>query len=370
MPYRHAFRRYSASNDVHMVSLPLNESLAQWHEQEMDFTNYSQCPSSTAVSKAVEGDASCLRLNAGGLNALPENASLPPSRAYQTNDFTYSQLMDMESDVPSLDVSRTSSIAATSLSPSDSNTATAEFVRSPLQEKLCPLIAGEIESCQPSRCGPDAPCMNFANLPPIEECTSVPCIRPSEAEENTSFSMIRQPSHISTRRQSSRSSSLRQTMPIEKITSSPTTSQSKLRRGTQDRQRAPKESTKAQSRQEAKQRAKAAHSLVEKKYRENLNTKLILLHNTLQNAYYGPRQEQEADSEFEIDADFDPYSKSAKRDTKFRKSEVLSDAMNYVNQTEVEMRHMENEILRLSERVRTLEKLVSDENWKSIEECL
>jgi len=35
--------------------------------------------------------------------------------------------------------------------------------------------------------------------------------------------------------------------------------------------------------------------------------------------------------------------------------------MDYVNQTEVEMRHMENEIHRLNERVRMLEKLVKYE---------
>lgn len=127
-----------------------------------------------------------------------------------------------------------------------------------------------------------------------------------------------------------------------------------------------------------KQRAKQAHSLVEKKYRENLNTKLSTLYTTLQNAQYGPRRSfnNDADSDVELpdNEDGDDYdgadqaTSSKRRDlgaqppSKFRKSEVLDDAMAYVNQTEVEMRHMENELQRLNDRVRALEKLVKCED--------
>jgi len=44
--------------------------------------------------------------------------------------------------------------------------------------------------------------------------------------------------------------------------------------------------------------------------------------------------------------------------------------MNYVNQTEVEMRHMENEIQRLGERVRVLEKLVRCEDCSLLKQMV
>jgi len=44
--------------------------------------------------------------------------------------------------------------------------------------------------------------------------------------------------------------------------------------------------------------------------------------------------------------------------------------MNYVNQTEVEMRHMENEIHRLGERVRVLEKLVRCEDCSLLKQMV
>ena len=336
MPYRNAFRSYSSPDDVHMVSLPLNESLEQWPEQEMDFTSYAQFPSPTTVSKTAQAER--------------------PS-----DNIAYSQLMDLGSDVPSLDASRTSSIATSSLPASESELLAANLNLNPLPgslpEKLCPLIAGEIDSCQPARCGPDAPCMNFANLPPIEDCTSVPCIssgsRSTTRDGVASPTITRQPEHVvSSRRQSNRRPSTR-TPVSQGEESSLCKPQAQTGRVSRSRQQAPKE--KAQSKVAAKQRAKAAHSLVEKKYRENLNTQLAMLHTTIQNAYYGPRRAEEIEPEYEFDAEMGPPSRSA--NAKFRKSEVLSDAMSYINQTEVEMRHMENEIQRLSEKVRMLEEL-------------
>jgi len=45
-----------------------------------------------------------------------------------------------------------------------------------------------------------------------------------------------------------------------------------------------------------------------------------------------------------------------------RKSEVLQTAIDYVNQSQLEMRHMTNDINRLTARVKTLEKLVKCED--------
>lgn len=132
-----------------------------------------------------------------------------------------------------------------------------------------------------------------------------------------------------------------------------------------------------------KQRAKQAHSLVEKKYRENLNTKLQLLHTTIQNAQYGPNRFNDAGSiESDLELLEDEYGTedikprimrastndpSATGPSKFKKSEVLDDAMNYINQTEVEMRHMEAELMRITERANALERAL--EKRGKCEDC-
>ena len=124
----------------------------------------------------------------------------------------------------------------------------------------------------------------------------------------------------------------------------------------------------APSKTDVKIRAKQAHSLVERKYRENLNAKITQLHITLQKSYYGPRLMGE-------DLDVQAHDNNAANvanggvaASKVRKSDVLSEAMNYVNQTEVEMRHMENEINRLGERVRILEKLVRYDDCSALKQ--
>jgi len=48
----------------------------------------------------------------------------------------------------------------------------------------------------------------------------------------------------------------------------------------------------------------------------------------------------------------------------------MTDAMNYVHQSEVSMRHMSDEISRLTERVRTLEKLVRCEDCVLLKEVV
>jgi hypothetical protein len=116
----------------------------------------------------------------------------------------------------------------------------------------------------------------------------------------------------------------------------------------------------APSKADAKQRAKQAHSLVERKYRENLNAKIAQLHNTLESSHYGPRANEDDESD----------APSVVPANKVRKSDVLTEAMNYVNQTEVEMRHMENEIQRLADRVRVLEKLVRCEDCSLLKQMV
>ena len=101
---------------------------------------------------------------------------------------------------------------------------------------------------------------------------------------------------------------------------------------------------------ESKLRAKEAHSLVERRYRANLSDKIMQLHRTLLAARSGVSEHRNA-----------PLGIHRLSEPKVRKGEVLTEAIDYVNQAEVEMRHMADDILRLNARVDSLQKLVSYE---------
>jgi len=307
----------------------------------------------------------------------PSTDGSTPVEMFNTGPFGFSDLINMDSNTVSpLDISSSSSVRTESLagieatSQSPAFRATSGSALPPLQERMCPLISGDTDTCEPSQCGPNAPCMNFANLPPIEECASIPCMTPPDEVPPTSSS----PTNIRTSSRVRRALVTKRSLTTMSSSSSedkkPAVAPAATRRP-QAAGRTTSADRPAPSRLDKKQRAKQAHSLVEKKYRENLNTKLSLLHTTLQNAAYGPRRYNEADSDIDLEDDYDGGDAPAmiKKDftaggpaPKFRKSEVLDDAMNYVNQTEVEMRHMETEILRLSDRVKALEKLVKCED--------
>lgn len=85
--------------------------------------------------------------------------------------------------------------------------------------------------------------------------------------------------------------------------------------------------------------AKKAHSAVERRYRENLNSKILDLHRTLLATEFGSRS-----SDVE---DVKPLDLGNEEWSKIRKSDVLVNAMTYVHQSEIEMRHMSEEIRRL-----------------------
>ncbi|KEF51144.1 uncharacterized protein A1O9_12758 [Exophiala aquamarina CBS 119918] len=410
---------------------------SEWHE--MDFTTAplnSSTPNSAShhpkYSGTMDTDVDSLAFVRSPNSQRHNSTASPHSQQqspgahslsgdlYTTGPFSYSQLLNMDSDLSSMDQSSLSSsradysskmlndnsTIATSLSGSDSlNASPPVATLDPIaislasktgpNEKLCPLIAGQVDSCQPQRCGPDAPCMNFTTLPPIEECTSVPCITqdPSPNEtmitsDSVSVSVHSRPSYsartstVNSARRSSASSNdfSLQAVPLpprrnatgparrrtavrsQSSTIAPTISNNMGSEDEDDDNSASK--PMAPSKADAKQRAKQAHSLVERKYRENLNAKIAQLHNTLQSSHYGPKVGQEDDS----DNPNGPIA--AIPASKVRKSDVLTEAMNYVNQTEVEMRHMENEIHRLSERVRVLEKLVRCEDCSLLKQMV
>jgi len=99
----------------------------------------------------------------------------------------------------------------------------------------------------------------------------------------------------------------------------------------------------------ALQKAKQAHSVIERRYRDNLNGKLVQLHHLLSEVSApGILTRGSIGSSFLAQQ---PHGK-------LRKPEILNNAIHYVHQTEVELRHMSDEIDRLKEREGELQKLV------------
>ncbi|KAK5053719.1 hypothetical protein LTR84_001680 [Exophiala bonariae] len=413
---------YSEWHEMDFTTAPLNPSTPNSASQS-HYPKYSGNMDTDLDSLPYVRSSNSQRQNSSASAHSHSQQQSPEAHSlsgdlYTTGPFSYSQLLNMDSDLSSMDQSslnssradydskmlNDSSTIATSLSGSDSlNTSPPVATLDPIAitlssksistEKLCPLIAGQVDSCQPQRCGPDAPCMNFTTLPPIEECTSVPCITqdPSPNEtmitsDSVSVSVHSRPSYSartstanSVRRSSASSNDLpMQAVPLPSRRNAPVSTRRRTAVRSQTSTSATTMSTNmvsddeddnagakptAPSKADAKQRAKQAHSLVERKYRENLNAKIAQLHNTLQSSHYGPKVQED-------DSDNPNGPIAAIPASKVRKSDVLTEAMNYVNQTEVEMRHMENEIHRLSERVRVLEKLVRCEDCSLLKQMV
>jgi len=113
---------------------------------------------------------------------------------------------------------------------------------------------------------------------------------------------------------------------------------------------------------DAKSHSKKAHSLVERRYRENLNGNIAQLHLALL------KTKRMGDSTPE-DKD-DGWEEPRQALSKVRKSDVMLEAVDYVHQTEVELRHMANEIELLTTRVRELEKLVKCEECPLVKQLV
>jgi hypothetical protein len=132
------------------------------------------------------------------------------------------------------------------------------------------------------------------------------------------------------------------------------------------RKRGRKPST-ADDDEDAQARAKQAHSIVERRYRDNLNGKIMQLQRTLSSIASNPKR---LDAPVSIAEEETQEQQPTSGTTRVRKSDVMTDAVNYVHQSEVSMRHMTNEINRLTERVRTLEKLVRCEDCVLLKEMV
>lgn len=154
---------------------------------------------------------------------------------------------------------------------------------------LCPLLSGQVGRCNPNICGPDAPCLQYVNngyVPPLEQCMP-------GSHLNTRPNVVQPRSHPNTKpyaeptstQQRQRSNTVaavnpdlntsdpQQLTPTEETKDDPT----ELKRPASDATSAA--AKKGQATQNGRRsRARQAHSLVERKYRENLNAKIQELH--------------------------------------------------------------------------------------------
>lgn len=189
------------------------------------------------------------------------------------------------------------------------------------------------DCCSPQRAGLEPTCLQLTSLPEIEDCNATTCVPSS----SNSF-----PEQTYVPRQS-RSISGESSRPAPKI---------KAEREKKPRTKRGHKGSSSED-ESAQLRAKQAHSVVERRYRDNLNGKIMQLHRVLIAA--------ESTSRMTGMPNQDMFAAREHR-AKVRKSDVMTDAMNYVHQSEVEIRHMSDEITRLNDRVRALEKLVKCED--------
>ncbi|OAL39160.1 hypothetical protein AYO20_01478 [Fonsecaea nubica] len=117
--------------------------------------------------------------------------------------------------------------------------------------------------------------------------------------------------------------------------------------------------------------AKQTHSAIERKYRNNLNAKMWQLHRTLEGTSRMSSSASSASSANNSDdSDSSPQwgetqsqsqsqSQSPQREQpQPRKSDILSNALQYINESELEMRHMSDEIVRLQNQLAVLQRMV------------
>ncbi|EXJ74079.1 uncharacterized protein A1O5_02373 [Cladophialophora psammophila CBS 110553] len=196
----------------------------------------------------------------------------------------------------------------------------------------CGLNLMQDDNTSPQSCGPVPACLQLLEKPEMEDF-SLSGSTLSPQLSNTDEKPVRRPSHVG----SGYAKQLRR----GSDSSLPKTRGRRARKGSSSDEEA------------AQARAKQAHSIVERRYRDNLNGKIMQLHRTLSSIGSPTRMAGLSTDE--------PPSAHDQR-TRVRKSDVMTDAVNYVHQSEVSMRHMTDEIKRLADRVRTLEKLVKCED--------
>jgi hypothetical protein len=263
------------------------------------------------------------------------------SPIYQTGPFTLSDLQDMEPDTtPSGQSSQSTSRSNSHSMPTEGQTDQSGL--SPQLGRVCPLLAGQTFECSPQLCGPNAACLDFPAIPEIEDCASMPFI----AQNSSNGPEVTQNFQAAPVSMSDKTSSRASTSQFKEPTRS---SQHRLNRTNVDDP-------------DSKSHSKKAHSLVERRYRENLNGNIAQLHLALlKTKRVGDSTPKDKD---------DDWEEPRQALSKVRKSDVMLEAVDYVHQTEVELRHMANEIELLTTRVRQLEKLVKCEECPLVKQLV
>jgi hypothetical protein len=98
----------------------------------------------------------------------------------------------------------------------------------------------------------------------------------------------------------------------------------------------------------ASNKAKAAHSIVERRYRDNLNDKFVQIHNLL--------------TEADLAGTFSAFARTSnsgrsQSSGKVQKSQILSNAIEYVHHAELIMLRLFDEVRRLRDKQQVLEDL-------------
>lgn len=237
--------------------------------------------------------------------------------------------------------------------------------------RICPVFAIQCNDCSPIVCERQSSHLHGDRFSDIEDHPSTVTVKQRPAMMTTTAR--RRPS---ARPSNSKSGSKRQ--PLANTRGKPKSSPVE----TIARQGSCLRSDKTISPDEAETAAlwaKKSHSIVERRYRENLNTKIALLHVALLRAEHvdaDARQtgrrgaySKQLSRNYEVDPcgekenkDFGVETSQRESFSKVRKSDVLVQATNYVFETEVELRHMTDEVSFLRDRIRQLEKLVRCED--------
>ncbi|KIW24360.1 hypothetical protein, variant [Cladophialophora immunda] len=101
-------------------------------------------------------------------------------------------------------------------------------------------------------------------------------------------------------------------------------------------------------------KAKFAHSVIERRYRDNLNRKMMQLHRDLLAVETSPTSPA---------SQFNTSPTGQTLSSRVRKSDIMSRAINYVHQSDVEIRHLDGEIKRLQDQVSVFQKLVNCDDY-------
>jgi Helix-loop-helix DNA-binding domain len=254
----------------------------------------------------------------------------------QPGPFTFSYLREMEFSAPSSDYTTQCTSCPYSVFVPEGVQISPPSL--PLQpEMVCRLLAGQASQCRPQLCGPDASCQESSHLLALER-PSVPYV----IEKLPNRPYITHSSHLPP-------ASI-----VETVRSRPSIYQPK-KQSTNSWQRLQREELNAAN---VRSHSKKAHSLVERRYRENLNSTIAQLHLTLMKTKRAgsnmPENQHKGSQKHQQDL------------PKMCKGKIMLEAVAYVDQTEVELRHMADEIELLTTRVRELEKLVKREDCSHV----